>query len=149
MSDDGRSAARPPASLPDEGLTTLIKFVALAICVALLVPAIAHADGDATAGELVFKSQCSICHAVDGHNRVGPHLDGVVGRKAGSVAGYSYSAANKSSDLTWTEEVLMTYLDNPRKVVPGTKMTYVGLHDPTKRSDVIAYLKQLSKQVQP
>lgn len=127
----------------------MIKYVAQAACLAVLIPTIAHAAGDPTSGEAVFKSQCSICHAVDGHNRVGPHLDGVVGRKAGSVDGYSYSAANKSSDLTWTEEELMTYLDNPRKVVPGTKMTYAGLHDPAKRSDVIAYLKQLSKQVQP
>lgn len=99
---------------------------------------------DATAGQAVFKQQCSICHSpVAGKNMIGPSLFGVVGRKAGSEPGYSYSAANKNSGITWTEAELETYLEAPMKVVPGTKMTYAGLKDATKRADVIAYLATL------
>jgi cytochrome c len=100
---------------------------------------------NATAGQGVFKSQCSICHSVQaGRNLNGPSLDGVVGRKAGSVPGYHYSAANKSSGLTWNAATLDRYLAAPREVVPGTLMSYQGLHDPQKRSDLIAYLATLS-----
>lgn len=111
----------------------------------LLAVSAASAAGDPTVGAIVFKSQCSACHAVDGHNRVGPHLNGVVGRKAGTVPGYSYSVADRESGLTWTEEELMAYLDDPRKVVPGTKMPYTGLHDARERSDLVAYLETLTK----
>jgi cytochrome c len=95
--------------------------------------------GDATKGEQVFVT-CKTCHALD-KNMIGPHLQGVVGRKAGSVADYTYSAANKGSGITWTPEKLFQYLEKPQRVVPGTKMTYPGLSDPQKRADVIAYLK--------
>lgn len=95
--------------------------------------------GDAKAGEAVFVA-CKTCHALD-KNMIGPHLQGVVGRKAGSVADYTYSAANKNSGITWTPEKLFQYLEAPQRVVPGTKMTYPGLKDAQKRADVIAYLK--------
>jgi len=95
--------------------------------------------GDAANGEKVFAA-CKTCHALD-KNMIGPHLQGVVGRKAGSIADYTYSAANKNSGITWTEEKLFQYLEKPQRVVPGTKMTYPGLSDPQKRADVIAYLK--------
>ncbi|OYY89533.1 MAG: cytochrome c family protein [Sphingomonas sp. 28-66-16] len=97
--------------------------------------------GDATKGEAVFIA-CKTCHVVtEGQNRIGPSLHAVVGRKAGSIATYTYSAANKNSGITWTPEKLFQYLENPQRVVPGTKMTYPGLPDPQKRADVIAYLK--------
>lgn len=95
--------------------------------------------GDAAAGEKTFAA-CKVCHALD-KNMIGPHLKGVVGRKAGSLADYTYSAANKNSGITWTPEKLFQYLEAPQRVVPGTKMTYPGLSDPQKRADVIAYLK--------
>lgn len=95
--------------------------------------------GDAAAGEKTFIA-CKTCHALD-KNMIGPHLKGVVGRKAGSIADYTYSAANKNSGITWTPEKLFQYLEKPQRVVPGTKMTYPGLPDPQKRADVIAYLK--------
>ncbi len=74
---------------------------------------------------------------------VGPSLFGIVGRETGSVAGYSYSTGNKNAHLTWDDATLNKYLESPRDVVPGTKMTYGGLKDPTKRADLIAYLATL------
>jgi cytochrome c len=89
-------------------------------------------------------AQCASCHAVEpGKNGVGPTLAGVFGQKAGAVAGYAYSDANKNSGLTWDEATLDTYLTNPMKVIPGTKMTYAGMPDAAKRKDVIDYLKTL------
>lgn len=100
--------------------------------------------GDATAGKATF-AICMTCHAVEaGVNKIGPSLHGVIGRQAGSIAGYTYSAANKGSGITWTPEKLFQYLEAPQRVVPGTKMSYTGLTDPQKRADVIAYLKTQS-----
>jgi cytochrome c len=76
-----------------------------------------------------------------GVNRVGPSLWGVVGRKAGSIAGFNYSAANKNSGVNWSEDVLFTYLEAPQKFMPGTRMAFPGLKKPQDRADVIAYLK--------
>ena len=78
-------------------------------------------------------------------NRIGPSLAGIVGRKAGEVAGYSYSAANKGSGITWTAEKLYQYLEKPARVVPGTKMAFAGLAKGQDRADVIAYLSTAAK----
>jgi cytochrome c len=103
----------------------------------------ARAEGDPNAGKEVFK-KCAVCHStVEGQNKVGPSLHGVVGRKAGSVPNYSYSSANKESGLTWDEATLDKYLENPREVVKGTKMVFPGLKTEKDRQDVIAYLKTL------
>ena len=98
--------------------------------------------GDAAKGKTAFIT-CQTCHDPK-VNKIGPHLDGVVGRKAGSVTDFSYSAANKGSGITWTPEKLFQYLEAPQRVVPGTKMTFAGFSDPQKRADVIAYLKTLN-----
>lgn len=96
--------------------------------------------GDATKGEAVFV-QCKTCHVTDpGQNRIGPSLAGIVGRKAGTVEGYSYSAANKNSGITWTKEKLFQYLEKPQRVVPGTKMAFAGIPDGQKRADLIEWL---------
>ncbi|MBX9747150.1 MAG: cytochrome c family protein, partial [Hyphomonadaceae bacterium] len=76
-----------------------------------------------------------------GVNRVGPSLYGIVGRRAGSIPGFRYSAANQSSGITWTEQELFNYLQDPRARIPGTIMAFVGLRNPQQRADVIAYLK--------
>lgn len=102
---------------------------------------LAALTGDPVHGKVIF-TQCQACHAVvAGKNMIGPSLAGLVGRKAGSVAGYAYSTANKSSGITWSDEKLFQYLEKPMRVVPGTKMSFPGLPKAQDRADVIAYLK--------
>ena len=102
---------------------------------------LAGLTGDAAAGQRIF-AQCRTCHALEaGQNKVGPSLNGLFGRTAGSVPNFRYSAANKASGVVWTEEVLFEYLENPREFMPGTNMSFVGLKQPQQRVDVIAYLK--------
>ncbi|WP_338634172.1 cytochrome c family protein [Afipia carboxidovorans] len=98
---------------------------------------------DAAAGEKVFAA-CKACHQIGetAKNGVGPELNGLIGRKAGSVAGYNYSAANKNSGLTWDEATFREYIKDPKAKVPGTKMIYAGLKDQKKTDDLVAFLKQ-------
>lgn len=99
--------------------------------------------GTAAAGEKVFVA-CKTCHAIEpGKNMVGPSMHGLQGRTSGTIAGYSYSAANKNSGIVWTNEKLFQYLENPQRVIPGTKMTYTGVKDAQQRADLIAYLDTL------
>jgi cytochrome c len=114
------------------------------VVVTLLVAATGwvHAQ-DAAAGEKDFLV-CRACHQIgpDAKIAVGPVLNGVVGRKAGTFADYNYSPANKDSGIVWTPEELDRYLESPQSVVPHTKMIFPGLKDAQKRKDVIAYLAQ-------
>lgn len=98
---------------------------------------------DAAAGEKVF-AVCKACHQIgeNAKNGVGPVLNGIIGRKAGSVAGYSYSQANKNSGITWDDATFREYIKDPKAKVPGTKMIYAGLKDEQKTNDLVAYLKQ-------
>lgn len=101
--------------------------------------------GDAASGEKVFAA-CRTCHVFDeGVNRVGPSLHKVVGRPSGSVAGFSYSDANKNSGVVWTPDVLFEYLEDPKGFMPGTKMAFPGVKDAQKRADLVAYLEAQSK----
>lgn len=105
--------------------------------------AVAYADlkGDAAAGEGAF-AQCKICHSMEeGKNGIGPSLHKIVGSKAGDIPGYSFSPAMKSSGIVWSEDKIFDYLENPRKLVPGTKMSFAGWEDPQRRADVIAWIK--------
>ena len=101
---------------------------------------------DAAAGETVFK-KCKVCHQIgeNAKNMVGPVLNGIVGRAAGTYPGYNYSAANKSSGITWDEATLQVYLHDPKAKVPGTKMTFPGLSSDDDIKNVIAYLKSFDK----
>ncbi|RGP41302.1 Cytochrome c2 [Altererythrobacter insulae] len=102
---------------------------------------LADFTGDAAAGESVFV-QCQACHVLDeGVNRVGPSLAGIIGREAGSVEGFNYTDANANSGITWTPEKMFQYLENPQRVIPGTRMAFAGLKDGQDRADIIAYLQ--------
>jgi cytochrome c len=116
----------------------------------LLASNIAASAGDPAAGEIVFK-KCTVCHAIGpgAANKVGPELNGVIGRKAGSVPGYNYSQANKNSGIVWDEPTFTKYIADPRGVVPGTKMTFPGLKDVADITNLIAYLKQFGPDGQP
>ena len=103
---------------------------------------VAFADGDAKQGEKVFK-KCKACHSVEvGKNKVGPSLAGVIGRKAGTLEGYNYSAGMKEYGAVWDEKTLDTYLTKPKAVVPKTKMIFAGLSKEKDRANLIAFLKQ-------
>jgi cytochrome c len=126
----------------DRGVNA-IRSTALIVLMLAACASWAHAAGDASAGEAKFKV-CRTCHQIgeNARNFVGPELNGVVGRKAGTVPGYNYSDANKNSDLIWDEATLTKYLRTPREVVPGTKMAFPGISDEGDIANVIAYLKQ-------
>ena len=113
----------------------------VATCCSMLAIGSAQAQ-DAASGEKVF-AQCRACHQIgeNAKNAVGPVLNGVIGRKAGTVEGFSYSAANKNSGLTWDEATFRDYIMDPKAKVPGTKMVFPGIKDEKKVEDIIAYLK--------
>jgi cytochrome c len=120
-----------------------MRFLLLTAGIIAAATATARAQ-DAEAGAGVFKTQCSACHSViEGKNLVGPSLFGVVGRPAGQIPGFHYSAANKGSGLTWDSATLDRYLTDPQAVVPKTIMPYAGLKDDAKRANLIAYLATL------
>lgn len=98
---------------------------------------------DAEAGQRVF-NQCRACHQVGegAKNGIGPVMNGLFGRKSGTVEGYSYSAANKDSGITWDEAVFADYIKDPKARMPGTKMIYAGLKNEQQVKDLTAYLKQ-------
>lgn len=103
--------------------------------------AYASLKGDAAAGEAAF-AQCKVCHSLEeSKTMIGPNLHKIIGRPAGSVPGYVYSAALKSSGIVWSEDKIFAYLEKPQALVPGTKMSFAGYPDPQKRADLIAWLK--------
>jgi cytochrome c len=111
----------------------------------LLVGPAAAQEGKAEDGAEVFK-KCRACHEVglEAKNKLGPVLNGVIGRTAGTFPQFSYSEANRSAGakgLVWSEQTLSAYLENPLAFMPGTKMAFAGLRDAQDRRDVIAYLK--------
>ncbi len=101
-----------------------------------------YASADAGAGERVY-NRCRACHAVDGTDGTGPHLNGVVGRTVDGVDGFAYSGALEENFDVWTPANLQAFLESPRSAAPGTKMTFSGLPKMEDRADVIAYLASL------
>lgn len=110
----------------------------------LAVPTVALAQ-DADAGKNVFK-KCAPCHAIGpgAKNKVGPELNGLFGRAAGSVEGFNYSKAMKDSGITWDEATFMEYIADPKKKVPGNKMIFPGIKDELDREDLAAYIGQFN-----
>ena len=122
------------------------KFAVLTVGFGLLTAlaaAPASAAGNAEAGEKIF-NKCKTCHRIGegAKNMVGPELNGLNGRKSGSVEGYSYSDANKNSGITWNEAVFKEYITDPKKKIPGTKMIFPGLTNEQERDDLWAYISQ-------
>lgn len=101
-----------------------------------------YASADVKKGATIFR-KCAACHRVDGKNAVGPHLNGVVGRKVASVSGFSYSGALQKLGGDWTPARLDEWLTKPKAYAPGTKMGFAGLNKIQDRADVIAYLATL------
>ena len=119
-----------------------MKRMLLVLCLATALPSATQAQ-DAAAGEKVF-AVCRACHQVGetAKNSVGPILNGLFGRKSGTIEGYTYTDANKNSGITWDEATFAEYIKDPRAKIPGTKMVYAGLKDEQRIKDIVAFLKQ-------
>lgn len=108
---------------------------------AMVMSQSALAAGDPAKGQQIFK-QCMPCHRIGpgAMNLVGPELNGLDGRHSGSAPGYNYSAANKNSGIVWNKETFSKYIQDPRKVIPGTKMFFAGIKNKAEIEDLWAYL---------
>ena len=101
---------------------------------------------DADAGKTSF-NKCLACHAVGegAKNKFGPVLNGLDGRKSGTIEGYSYSDANKNSGITWSKDAFLDYIKDPKAKIPGTKMVFAGIKNEKEAGDLWAYLAQFDK----
>jgi cytochrome c len=120
----------------------------LATAALLILPAVAAAQEPVHPGQAVF-AQCRACHQVgpNARNGVGPQLNGLFGRTAGTVEGYNYSPAYKTPDVqskVWNEENFTTYIRDPRSVTPGTRMVFAGLKNDEQIRNLIGYLSQFN-----
>ncbi len=121
--------------------------IARSLVAALALAAVSFATSayaqDVAAGEKSF-NKCRACHQVGetAKNTVGPVLNGLFGRKSGTIEGYNYTDANKNSGITWDDAVFAEYIKDPKAKIPGTKMIFTGLKNPQQVEDIIAYLKQ-------
>jgi cytochrome c len=116
----------------------------IVIASAATVPAALAQDADA--GKASF-NKCLACHAIgeDAKNKVGPELNGLDGRKAGTAPDYNYSDANKNSGITWNEANFKEYIKDPKAKVPGTKMAFAGIKNETEVNNLWAYLSKFDK----
>jgi cytochrome c len=101
---------------------------------------------EVAAGEKSF-NKCRACHQVgeSAKNTIGPVLNGLIGRKTGTIDGYNYSDANKNSGLVWDETVFAEYIKDPKAKIPGTKMMFSGIKSEQEIKDLTAFLKQFGK----
>ena len=119
--------------------THLLVVVALAAVAA----SYARAEGDPAAGKLLYATRCAACHSLE-YNGVGPTHKGLIGRRAGTAQGYTYSNALKNSSVVWEEATLSRWLTDPDKFIPGQKM-FVSVPDAKERADIVAYLLQAGR----
>src|SRR5437763_5478714 len=126
-------------SLKENSIMKFLIVASMALCATM---GVARAQ-DLAAGEQSFR-KCSPCHSVgeDARNKVGPQLNGLVGRKSGTAAEYNYSDANKNAGITWDEASFKDYIQNPMAKVPGTKMAFAGIKNDTEIANLWGYLKQ-------
>lgn len=128
------------------------RFVLVATGLALMAAAPARAESSAVdeikleAGQKFFEAECRRCHAVDAVDpSYGPPLDGVIGRRAGSVEGYAYSKALKAAGIVWTEPALKAWMEDNQGLIPGTKMRHVGITDPVEQEFILTWLRHAAK----
>ena len=119
-----------------------------ALLLALMLPGAvvgaAPARAEASGGDL-FKHYCAVCHStVAGENKLGPSLAGIVGRPSATAPDFEYSDAMKNAHVTWNAATLEHYLTNPKSVVPGTKMMFMGIKSTKEREALIHYLASLT-----
>jgi cytochrome c len=128
---------KAPQPIPAITVTALMLF---------LVAAGSTRAADLAAGQRMF-AKCRICHTVaaGAPSAVGPNLHGLFGRKAGSLNDFDYSAAMKASGITWNDDTLAQYLRDPKGFIPGNRKAFPGITDEQEPSDLIAYLKQVTK----
>src|SRR5690242_16075899 len=124
---------------------TKLTFGALTILTVIATAPAAMAQ-DVAAGKTSF-NKCLACHAIGegAKNKVGPELNGLNGRKSGTVEGYSYSDANKNSGITWNKDQFLEYITDPKAKIPGTKMVFAGIKNEKERNDLWAYISQFDK----
>jgi|SRR4051812_36589984 cytochrome c len=122
-----------------------LSFGVLVVMTASAAASVALAQ-DADAGKTSF-NKCMACHAIGegAKNKVGPVLNGLDGRKTGTVEGYSYSAANKNSGITWNKEQFLDYIRDPKAKIPGTKMVFAGIKNETEANNLWAFLSKYDK----
>lgn len=119
--------------------------VTSATVVVLASSAVPAQEGDPAAGQKVF-NKCRACHVVDAQtNRVGPYLQGVFGRTAGTVEGFTYSPAMKDSGVVWDEETIAEYVADPKGYIPGNRMAFPGLRSDEEVTNLLAYLKEATQ----
>lgn len=123
-----------------------MKATSLALCAVFLLGAGSAMAQDIGAGERSW-NKCRACHQIGegARNLVGPQLNGLFGRPAGTVDGYSYSSANKGSGIVWNEDVFAEFIKDPKSRIPGTKMVFAGLRTEKEIADLTAFLKQFDK----
>lgn len=120
----------------------MLRIVPLAGLLSLLLVVFEANAQDVAAGKQVY-AQCAACHSINGSHGVGPSLQGVIGRQAGSAPGFRFSHAMKGTGYLWDARTLDAYIANPQGAVPGNVMPYAGLADDKQRADLIAYLASL------
>src|SRR5438552_4812047 len=146
---DGEPAVAKPAA-SKQGRDEEHPMKKLTLSTLFVIAASTAASGalaqDADAGKTSF-NKCMACHAVgDGaKNKVGPVLNGLDGRKSGTVEGYSYSDANKNSGITWGKDQFLDYIKDPKAKIPGTKMVFAGIKNEKEAGDLWAYISQFDK----
>jgi cytochrome c len=130
---------------PLDRKTRLASLLAVVVMASALPLGAAQAEGDAAKGKKVF-NKCKTCHSLEaGKNKIGPHLNGIFGRTAGSVEGFKYSDAMADSGIVWDEETIDLLVTKPKEMVPDTKMNFAGLKKEDQRQDLIVYLKEATQ----